>query len=61
MNAKGVDVSYCKGRVTGEFVAQCTAGQDVETYATSARDLSERCFAFSRTCGEGSPVPWYSS
>lgn len=32
VNAKGVDVSYCKGRVKGEFVAQCTAGQDVETY-----------------------------
>lgn len=32
MNSNGVDVSYCKGRVWGEFVAQCTAGQDVETY-----------------------------
>lgn len=32
VNAKGVDVSYRKGRVQGEFVAQCTEGQDVETY-----------------------------
>ena len=38
VNAKGVDVSYCKGRVTGEFVAQCTAGQDVETYEDFAYD-----------------------
>ena len=32
LNAAGVDVSYCKGRIWGEFVAQCIAGQDVETY-----------------------------
>ncbi len=32
LNSSGVDASYCKGRVWGEFVAQCTAGQDVETY-----------------------------
>ena len=32
MNSKGVDVSYCTTRVNGEFVVQCTKGQDVETY-----------------------------
>lgn len=32
INSKGVDVSYCKIRVQGEFVVQCTEGQDVETY-----------------------------
>ncbi|MDE7248584.1 MAG: hypothetical protein K2N82_01585, partial [Lachnospiraceae bacterium] len=32
INSKGVDVSYCKSRVQGEFVVQCTEGQDVETY-----------------------------
>lgn len=32
LNSSGVDASYRKGRVWGEFVAQCTAGQDVETY-----------------------------
>ncbi|MBD5459470.1 MAG: hypothetical protein HDR26_00780 [Lachnospiraceae bacterium] len=32
LNSRGVDVSYVKSRVNGEFVAQCTAGQDVETY-----------------------------
>ena len=32
INSKGVDVSYCKSRVQGEFVIQCTDGQDVETY-----------------------------
>ncbi len=32
LNARGVDACYCKGRVKGEFVAQCTTGQDVETY-----------------------------
>lgn len=38
VSAAGVDVSYCKGRVKGEFVAQCTAGQDVETYEDFAYD-----------------------
>ena len=32
LNSSGVDASYRKGRVWGEFVAQCTVGQDVETY-----------------------------
>lgn len=32
VNSSGVDVSWTEGRVKGEFVAQCTAGQDVETY-----------------------------
>lgn len=32
INSKGVDVSYCKSRVQGEFVVQCTEVQDVETY-----------------------------
>ena len=32
INSNGVDVSYCKSRVQGEFVVQCTEGQDVETY-----------------------------
>ena len=32
INSKGVDVNYCKSRVQGEFVVQCTEGQDVETY-----------------------------
>ncbi len=32
LNSSGVDASYCKGRVKGEFVAQCISGQDVETY-----------------------------
>lgn len=32
INSKGVDVGYRKSRVQGEFVVQCTAGQDVETY-----------------------------
>ncbi len=32
INSKGVDVSYCKSRVQGEFVVQCIEGQDVETY-----------------------------
>ncbi len=32
INSKGVDVSYRKSRVQGEFVVQCTEGQDVETY-----------------------------
>lgn len=32
LNSRGVDVSYVKSRVNGEFVAQCTVGQDVETY-----------------------------
>lgn len=32
LNFRGVDVSYRKSRVEGEFVVQCTAGQDVETY-----------------------------
>lgn len=32
INSRGVDVSYRKSRVEGEFVVQCTAGQDVETY-----------------------------
>lgn len=32
INSKSVDVGYCKSRVQGEFVVQCTEGQDVETY-----------------------------
>lgn len=32
INSNGVDVNYCKSRVEGEFVVQCTKGQDVETY-----------------------------
>lgn len=32
INSRGIDVSYCKSRVQGEFVVQCTEGQDVETY-----------------------------
>lgn len=32
INSRGVDVGYRKNRVEGEFVVQCTAGQDVETY-----------------------------
>lgn len=32
INSRGVDVSYRKNRIEGEFVVQCTAGQDVETY-----------------------------
>ncbi len=32
LNAKGVDVSYIKYNVNGEFVAQCREPQDVETY-----------------------------
>lgn len=32
LNSRGVDVGYVKSRVSGEFVAQCKAGQDVETY-----------------------------
>ncbi len=32
MNSRGVDVSYRKNRVQGEFVVQCVDGQDVETY-----------------------------
>lgn len=32
LNSMGVDVSYRKGRIQGEFVAQCVSGQDVETY-----------------------------
>lgn len=32
LNAKGVDVNFSKSRVQGEFVVQCTEGQDVETY-----------------------------
>ena len=31
-NSRGVDVSYNRSRVQGEFVVQCTSGQDVETY-----------------------------
>lgn len=31
-NSRGVDVSYQKSRVQGEFVVQCVEGQDVETY-----------------------------
>lgn len=32
LNSRGVDVSYRKNRVEGEFVVQCVDGQDVETY-----------------------------
>ncbi|HBA48922.1 MAG TPA: hypothetical protein DCZ91_14230, partial [Lachnospiraceae bacterium] len=32
INSRGVDVSYRKSKIEGEFVVQCTAGQDVETY-----------------------------
>ena len=32
LNSRGVDVSYERNRVWGEFVVQCIAGQDVETY-----------------------------
>lgn len=32
INSRGIDVSYCKSHVQGEFVVQCTEGQDVETY-----------------------------
>ena len=32
INSRGVDVSYRKNRIEGEFVVQCTDGQDVETY-----------------------------
>ncbi|MDE7326999.1 MAG: hypothetical protein K2N63_12135 [Lachnospiraceae bacterium] len=32
LNSHGVDVSYKKSRVQGEFVVQCIDGQDVETY-----------------------------
>ncbi len=38
LNSSGVDVSYCKGRVWGEFVAQCVAEQDVETYQDFSYD-----------------------
>lgn len=38
LNSNGVDVSYCKGRIQGEFVAQCVAGQDVETYQDFSYD-----------------------
>ncbi len=38
INSSGVDVSYRKSRVEGEFVVQCTAGQDVETYQDFAYD-----------------------
>ncbi len=31
-SSRGVDVSYNRSRVQGEFVVQCTSGQDVETY-----------------------------
>lgn len=32
LNSRGVDVGYRKSRIQGEFVVQCTDGQDVETY-----------------------------
>lgn len=32
VNSKGIDVSYEKCRVEGEFIAQCTNPSDVETY-----------------------------
>ncbi|MCM1217088.1 MAG: metallopeptidase TldD-related protein [Lachnospiraceae bacterium] len=32
VNSRGVDVGFRKGKVKGEFVAQCVDGQDVETY-----------------------------
>ena len=38
LNSRGVDVGYEKNRVEGEFVVQCTAGQDVETYQDFAYD-----------------------
>ena len=36
LNSRGVDVSYQKSRVSGEFVVQCIHGQDVETYQNFA-------------------------
>ena len=38
INSRGVDVSYRKNRVWGEFVVQCVDGQDVETYQDFAYD-----------------------
>ncbi|MCR2046793.1 metallopeptidase TldD-related protein [Acetatifactor muris] len=32
LNSRGVNVSYRKSRIQGEFVVQCIDGQDVETY-----------------------------
>ncbi len=40
VNARGVDVSYETCEVSGEYVVQCTAPQDVETYHSfSYREL----------------------
>ena len=38
LNSRGVDVSYQKSRIQGEFVIQCIDGQDVETYQDFAYD-----------------------
>lgn len=38
VNSKGIDVSYEKTTVKGEFVAQCIAPQDVETYQNFSYD-----------------------
>lgn len=38
VNSEGVDVSYIRCGIDGEFVAQCPAPQDVETYESFAYD-----------------------
>lgn len=41
INSRGVDVTYRRSRVSGEFVAQCVSGQDVETYQHFAYDAMD--------------------
>ncbi|BCJ96028.1 hypothetical protein acsn021_35970 [Anaerocolumna cellulosilytica] len=38
VNSRGIDVSYEKTTVKGEFVAQCVTPQDVETYQSFSYD-----------------------
>ncbi|BCN31178.1 metallopeptidase TldD-related protein [Anaeromicropila herbilytica] len=38
INSEGIDVSYDKYKVTGEFVVQCLAPEDVETYQDFSYD-----------------------
>lgn len=41
LNSRGVDVSYQKNKVEGEFVVQCTQGQDVETWQDFAYETMD--------------------
>ena len=66
INSKGIDAGYRKCSVSGEFVVQCKAPQDVETYkdfrydsldAAALRDKVKRTIEYTKARAQASEAP----